>query len=402
MNQIKNQNHQQNLKTKLRSWLPAALLFISVVALVFTTVSAFAHTQVTQKAKLAEPRLIDIGDGNAKWVTFGETLALSERAHQENRCGGYFDLTDAPAVTQTEALPMVEWFKLNLADRPMTQASYLSNALSQLDSSVMKNTVAKLSSFKNRYYEAPTGVEAVDWIKSQYEQMSKGRNDVTVELFKHSKWAQPSVIATVRGQKTPNEIVVIGGHLDSINQMGFGSNTQTAPGADDNASGTATVMEVFRVLVQSGFRPDRTIMFMGYAAEEVGLRGSQDIANTFKNQNKSVVAVVQFDMTGYNGTQGKIVFMTDFVSPELTKFSGKLVDTYVKAPWATDRCGYACSDHASWTKAGYPSIMPFESSMSDSNRAIHSVKDTIDRLDFDHALIYAKLGLSFAAELSRD
>lgn len=390
---------------------PAALLVVSVLALIFSSVQVFAHTHspvnlnsltAEQKAILAEPRLIDTGDGKPRWVTFGETFELSEKAHMDGRCGGYFDLTDAPEIVNNDTLPMVEWFKLDLNDRPMTQASYLSDALKNLDSKSIQATVAKLSSFKNRYYQAPTGIEAAEWIASQYRSLAKSRSDVQVELFKHNAWAQPSVIATLRGQKKPDEIVVIGGHLDSINQGGWGSNSQTAPGADDNASGTATVMEVFKVLVQTGFRPDRTIMFMGYAAEEVGLRGSQEIANTFKNQGKAVVAVAQFDMTGFNGSRGNIVFMTDFVSADLTKYAAKLVDTYVKAPWSTDKCGYACSDHASWTKAGYAAIMPFETKTGEMNRAIHTTNDLIGRLDFDHALMFARLGLSFVAELSRD
>ena len=51
-----------------------------------------------------------------------------------------------------------------------------------------------------------------------------------------------------------------------------------APGADDDASGIATLTEVIRVALANGWKPKRTVKFMGYAAEEVGLRGSNAIA----------------------------------------------------------------------------------------------------------------------------
>jgi leucyl aminopeptidase len=364
---------------------------------------AFAHSHTSDlftAQELAEKRLIDKGDGIIHSMTLSEALKLSEKAHLDNRCGGFFDVTDQPQVSR-ETLPFVEMFRLNLADRPMTQQAYLQEALSQLDSQRLFKTVTDLSAFRNRFYKSPYGVKSAEFIAEQFKVIAKNRSDVKVELFKHS-WAQPSVIATIEGQgPNKNEIVVIGGHEDSINQGAFGSKEQNAPGADDNASGIATVLEVYRVLIETGFKPNRTLMFMGYAAEEVGLLGSQDIANSFKKDKKAVVAVVQFDMTGFAGAGDQVVFMTDFTNPELTAFSQKLMDTYVKAKWSTDKCGYACSDHASWTKAGYFSVMPFEATMSTDNKDIHSSRDLISKIDFKHGLHFAKLGLAFMAELSQ-
>jgi leucyl aminopeptidase len=277
---------------------------------------------------------------------------------------------------------------------------YLDSSLALLDASRVSDTVKQLSSNRNRYYRSSYGVQAAKWIADQFRDLARSRSDVKVELFSHS-FEQPSVIASIAGQGPhKNEIVVIGGHEDSINQSAFGSREMTAPGADDNASGVATVLEVFRVLLQSGFKPDRTLMFMTYAGEEVGLLGSQDIANRFRNEGKSVVAVMQLDMTGFPGAGNQVVFMTDNVSPELTKFSQKLMDTYVRVRWSTDRCGYACSDHASWNRAGFSAVMPFEATMSTDNKDIHTTRDLIGKLDFNHGLAFMKLGLAFMSELS--
>jgi len=345
-------------------------------------------------------RLIDRGDGSApKRMKLKDAFKFSKAAHEAGRCAGFMDVTNQPKITRK--LPLaVESFKLKLEDRPLTQALYLDSSLALLDSARVSDTVKQLSSNRNRYYRSEHGVKAAQWIADQFRAVSRNRMDVKVDLFSHS-WEQPSVIASIAGQGPHrNEIVLIGGHEDSINQSAFGSREMVARGADDNASGVATVLEVFRVLIQSGFKPDRTLMFMTYAGEEVGLLGSQDIANRFRKDGKSVVAVMQLDMTAFPGAGNRVVFMTDNVSADLTKFSQKLMDTYVKVEWSTDKCGYACSDHASWNRAGYSSVMPFEATMSTDNKDIHTTRDLIGKLDFNHGLAFMKLGLAFMSELS--
>ena len=274
--------------------------------------------------------------------------------------------------------------------------------LEQVSVENLVSTVGRLSTFHTRYYDSPTGVQAAESIRDQFKELSAGRSDIEVELVPHS-FRQPSVRARIRGQGPhANEIIVIGGHEDSINQSGFGPRPgERAPGADDDGSGTATVIEVFRVLAQSGFRPDRTIEFMTYAAEEIGLRGSQDIAQHYRAENKQVVAALQFDMTAFPGESHEITMITDYVDPSLTRFVTKLIDEYVQIRWGEDTCGYACSDHASWNRAGYPSAFPFEAPTAEMNHALHTARDTIDRLDLAFGAAFAKIGVAFAAELGR-
>jgi len=379
-------------------------IILSTFAVLFST-SSFAHLPGEAQSffnwqELAEQHLIDTGNGNAKWMSLADALHLGELAHKSGRCGGFFDLTGMQKVSSAPLMP-VESFRLSLGDREMSQQVYLQEALSQLETQNIFKTVTDLAAFRNRFYKSDTGVKSANLIADRFREIAKNRSDITVELFKH-KWAQPSIVVTMKGTgPKADEIVVMGGHEDSINQSAFGSLSMNAPGADDNATGVATILEVFRVLVDSNFKPNRTLMFMTYAAEEVGLLGSQDIANSFKSAKKAVVAVVQFDMTSFAGAGDQVVFMTDFTNPELTNFSQKLLDTYVKAKWSTDHCGYACSDHASWHKAGYMAVMPFEATMAGDNKDIHTARDLIGKLDFQHGLHFAKLGLAFMAELSQ-
>lgn len=328
---------------------------------------------------------------------------ISYFMHDEfNRCGGFvFHESEQEAINTLQSED-----KRALAKNSFSVYYQIDNektvrdALTQVDAAKIKKTIEKLSDFNNRYYQSETGVEAAKWIQNEWKALSAHRNDVTVELFEHRSWSQPSVIMTIKGQS--DEIVVVGGHLDSI--AGFWGRTNArAPGADDNASGIATITEVIRVLMDTNFKPQKTIKFMGYAAEEVGLRGSKEIAQAMHSQGANVIGALQLDMTNFKGSEKlDIVMMTDYTNEEQNAFVGTLIDTYLPdVSWGYDKCGYACSDHASWHNEGFPASMPFESRMNESNRNIHTSRDTLDqsRGSTSHASKFARMALAFVLEL---
>lgn len=335
--------------------------------------------------------------------------ALSELMHEKfNRCGGFIvhdSLDEALNVVDNEQDRFMAK-SLNLFNYTITEGNRVQSMISKVSEFNIREMILKLSSYRNRYYKAQTGVDSQAYVKATWEKLASGRSDVSVDYFQHSRWPQPSVIMTVEGSSMKDEIVVIGGHADSI--AGFwGRERAKAPGADDNASGISTITEVIRIMMDSGYKPQRTVKFMAYAAEEVGLLGSKAIANSFKKGGKNVVGVVQFDMVNHQGTNNlDIVFMTDFTNEAQTKYMGKLIDTYMTdVKWGYSKCGYGCSDHASWHNAGYPASMPFESTMGDINRKIHTANDTINvpgsNGTADHAEKFARLGVAFVVEMGK-
>jgi leucyl aminopeptidase len=239
-------------------------------------------------------------------------------------------------------------------------------------------------------------------VGSRWAQLAKNMPGAEMKLVAHSAWKQPSVILTVPGSEKPEEIVVLGGHLDSISGWSGGAGAR-APGADDNASGIAVLTEAIRILGEAGFRPKRTLQFMGYAAEEVGLRGSLDIAKQYRNSGAKVVGVIQFDMTNFAGNGEPIFLLTDNVDPALTAHLKKLVEAYTGVPAAETSCGYGCSDHASWTRSGYPASAAFESSFDGMNHNIHSDRDTLANSggNASHSVAFAKLAVAFAVETAK-
>jgi len=323
---------------------------------------------------------------------------LSEIMHNNfKRCGGYIFHESLEAAQQYTA-KLASLPPEVLVNYTIDNPAGVNSLLNELSSSNLTSTVNSLSNYHNRYYTSSTGKDSANWLKSHWASMSSSRSDINVELYNHT-WLQPSVIATITGTTNSSEIIIVGGHLDSINLSSPSSGR--APGADDNASGIAVVTETLRAIIASGFKPKRTIKFIGYAAEEVGLRGSKAIAQDYKNSGKNIIGVAQFDMTGYKGTSSKdIVFMTDYTNSGQNTFMKQLIDTYLSdINYGEDQCGYGCSDHASWHNQGFPASMPFESNMADYNSSIHTSGDST--FNSAHSLNFARLSAAFVAELAK-
>ena len=105
--------------------------------------------------------------------------------------------------------------------------------------------------------------------------------------------------------------------------------------------------------------------------------GSQAVANDYKARGVNVVAMSQFDMTAWvkKGTREEVGVIMDYTDNKLTEFNKGLVEEYLSIPYVETQCGYACSDHASWEKVGYPAIFTIESSFANSNHHIHTANE---------------------------
>jgi leucyl aminopeptidase len=330
---------------------------------------------------------------------------LSMFMHKEfKRCGGFMlhdNETDANNLLNSQE---EQWYAKNnsFAAYKIDQEDLVKPMVEQARPENIFATITSLSSFQNRYYKGEFGKKSAAWIKDTWTNLVKGRSDASVEFFPHSNWDQPSIILTIKGSS--DETIIVGGHQDSINGY-MGGGTVRAPGSDDNASGISTITEVIRVLVENSYKPQKTIKFMAYAAEEVGLLGSKEIAKSYKKNNVNVIGVMQLDMTNFKGSnEFDIVMMTDYTNEEQNKFVGALIDHYVPGlKWGFDQCGYGCSDHASWHTQGYPASMPFESTMGTMNHKIHTANDTltVSNNNANHAVKFAKMAIAYVVELDR-
>jgi len=339
-------------------------------------------------AQWSEKRLVQL-DYNSEpiWLTRSELLKLSVKKIK------FADVTE-PITTVAPPQPPP------LPTQPF-QKTIVRKLIPQLNSGNLVEVDNQLANFFTRYYTSSTGVEAAQWIYESATDIIKSLGSKATVNYFNNTFPQPSVIVRFPGRYS-NDVVILGSHLDSVGS----SATGRSPGADDDGSGASSVMEVLRVLTNAyssnnidEWAPNRTVEFHFYAAEEAGLLGSKAIANSYLARGINVVGMMQLDMTGYLGP-GVVGLVTDQVNANLTSFVRLLIDSYLDITWKNTICGYACSDHASWTFAGYRSTFPFETPFGQRNPYIHSAQDTISKLDPNHWLEFAKLGLSFLVELS--
>lgn len=342
-----------------------------------------------------ERYLIDLGQDEFRWVTDAEKWALKREGRR------FFDITDfqkfngAVRVQKTVKFP----------DAPAQNKSIVP-LLDSLKKDNMYDNLKTFSGFHTRYYKSSYGKTSSEWL---YKQVNKTFEDAgqvgLVQFFEHS-WEQNSIIAIIPGKS--DKTVVVGAHQDSVNM--FLPSILPAPGADDDGSGTVTILEALRVLLKDkrivNGEAENTIEFHWYSAEEGGLLGSQAIFSAYEEEGRDVKAMLQQDMTGYThgtyeaGEPESVGVITDYVDAGLTEFIKKVVTAYCDIPYIETKCGYACSDHASASKAGYPSAFVIESDFKYSDKKIHTSDDKIEYLDFDHMLQHARLTLGFAYELA--
>ena len=321
---------------------------------------------------------------------------VSGRLHSYGlACGGVFRLYGDPVV---EGIPDPEPIH-----RAGAKRDHIALAVTMVNPDQILATVEALATIETRYHSTPTGRSVASYLIERYETYANGRSDVTIESYDHgSNTSQDSIRVTIRGQTNPDEVVVLGSHIDSVNWRN-GSSSR-APGVDDNASGTATNLEVFRILMEQGITFDRTVEIHGYAAEEIGLVGSQDVASDYRRDGVNVIAMVQNDMNLYrpDGQEDMIWLVTNNTNAALNNQLAQLIDQYAGVPWDQASLSGGSSDHASWTRKGYAAAFPFEKP-NDYNPHIHTANDNIANSgSFTQAAAFARLNLAYLAHFAGD
>lgn len=295
--------------------------------------------------------------------------------------------------------------RFDVLDFTITQDAFVNQCLNMVNPDNIEETILELQSYGTRYHGNPIAEQAVYDMRDKWQVMADaaGRDDISFRIIDHVGTPMPSLIMTIQGTQDPDEYVIVGGHIDSIT-----SDHDNAPGADDNASGIGTVTEIIRVLLDAGYHPEKTVEFMAYAAEEVGLVGSDEIAQMYYDEGKNVLAYVQFDMTNYKGSSDDITIIEDeYTTADLNLYLIELLEHYNSGgdhtlTYTSSACNYACSDHASWEARGYLASFPFESKFGEHNPNIHTPGDLYSVSGSStHAAKFTKLGLEFIIEVAK-
>jgi Tol biopolymer transport system component len=190
------------------------------------------------------------------------------------------------------------------------------------------------------------------------------------------------------------EYIVIGAHYDHIGRGQFGSLQpgDIHNGADDNASGVAALLRVAETLAV-GPRPTRPILFMAFAAEELGLIGSAHWTRNPTVPLENVVAMINMDMVGRKADNGLVVYGTGTAAEWKEIVGGQLRRKGVQAAFVAD--GYGASDQTSFYMHGIPVLHLFTNTHAD----YHRPSDTWDRIDVEGILTIADLVAGIARDV---
>jgi leucyl aminopeptidase len=354
----------------------------------FLVISLGVLAVVASPVEKIEKRLIKRAENDpGVWLTESEIIALKENKES------FIDITDHPHYPVKNAKPL----STNAIPTTLKFQDTVKNLLARIDRARVEAFVKEFSTFHTRYYQSETGEQSQKWLLSEVQTSLRNYSGVSSVKEVDHGFRQHSVVARIEGSDPTlkSEVVVLGAHQDSLNLRG---STLRAPGADDNASGSVTVLETLRVIAGSGVVPKRSIEFHWYAAEEVGLVGSGAIAQEYSRNGVNVVAMVNFDVDGYQAPGiNDIGIYTDNVNSELTQFLRVLVDGYLDYGRRDTRCGYGCSDHASFHNYGFPAAFPAEVTF---HPQMHSEQDSFENVGFTQVIEFVKLAVGFAVEIA--
>ena len=269
----------------------------------------------------------------------------------------------------------------------MTNADSLTKTVADLsgENSIMVGGTSY--TLTSRHKNDPQNNIAADYIKQRLEYYGLTVTD--------QWWSSTgrNVFAEQPGTEFPNQKYFICAHYDDISYSG------NAPGADDNASGTAAVLEAARIFANYSF--PYTIVYALWDEEEQGLVGSDYFASQAAAAGDSILGVVNLDMIGWEGNDIDVVEIHTRPIANSYDLSDKMVElnTQYSIGLITNiiNPGITASDHASFWDVGYSAILLIEDYHNDFNPYYHSANDLLQYFDVPYFLKCAQLALATTA-----
>jgi hypothetical protein len=301
-------------------------------------------------------------------------------ADKNETCFGIFPLEDNQVVFDSRA--------------PVTQRApveFIQNLVNKVSRANIESNLTKLVSFPTRHSTSGGYGDAATFARKRLKDLNYQTRlqVVTVDAGKSR-----NIIADKPGEGSgTRNVVITSAHLDSINLQGGPS--APAPGADDNGSGSAGLLEIARVFRDHRSKHDlRLILFGG---EEQGLFGSKRyVASLSQSERKRIRAVVNMDMIGSLNSASRSVLLEGApLSQTVIDGLAQAAATYTQLPVETSLNPFA-SDHVPFINAQIPAVLTIEGADNANNR-IHSANDTLNKIDYEITQEILRMNIGFIA-----
>lgn len=211
----------------------------------------------------------------------------------------------------------------------------------------------------------------------------------TLAPFSYNSTTYYNVVGTLVGKERPNDYYIVGAHYDSVNN----------PGADDDASGVAGILEAARVLSQYDF--GASILFIAFDREEQGLIGSSSWIAAHSTSN--ILGMIELDMISFNygGANAAWIYRainadnraTQDLAAAVTAYSGGLTPAIVGT--------IAASDHYPFGVRGFPAALLIEANYS-NNPNYHKATDSVDTAGYIDYLYATRMTRSAVGYLATE
>jgi len=255
-------------------------------------------------------------------------------------------------------------------------------------------TLMHLASYHTRLSTSDDYHSSAIWVREQLNLMGYSTAIEPVAILGQGQQSY-NIYGEKKGISSESrDIVVVTAHLDSVNHEDgpLGS----APGADDNGSGSAGLLEIARVFRDHKTQQDLRFIFFG--GEEQGLIGSkQYVTNLSTAERSRIIAIINMDMIGIlNTTPASVLLEGAPISQSIIDGLKEAAHTYSTLqveislqPWG--------SDHVPFIDAGMPAVLTIEGS-DQVNINEHSARDKIDHIDMDFALEIVRMNTAFLSQ----
>jgi Zn-dependent M28 family amino/carboxypeptidase len=263
-------------------------------------------------------------------------------------------------------------------------------AAAALSRESFKDDVDRLAFLRTRHSRSAEFIGALEWAKDRLQDLGFVTSVQTVPV---PGGTSRNLIADRTGDGGDRKAVLVTAHLDSVNTQGMAAE---APGADDNASGTAGVLAIAGALAGRTGRHDlRLILFGG---EEQGLFGSRHyVAGLDGAERARISAVVNMDMIAcLNSSHPTVLLEGAPVSQPVMDALAGIAREHTSLAVQTSLNPFN-SDHVPFIDLGIPAVLTIEGTDSANDR-VHTERDTLETLDISLAMEILRMNATFVAQ----
>jgi hypothetical protein len=368
----------------------------------------FIHGEISPDAPVTVILPYAVGDYYIMRIGSGESFAQIPSNLEYVRLGQYAIFRAEPAIAAglsrygwglTRLNPIPQPGERIQHDRPPATVQADSNILEMISIITPESShqlITELSSFATRYSFSQGCRDAEQDVFNRFGEL--GLN-ATYFPFQFGGTNMRNVIGEKLGEVYPESVIIICGHLDCTSEIP----EQLAPGAEDNGSGSAVVLEVARAI--SPFPCELTLRFVTFSGEEQGLIGSDYYAAYVDSQNENIVAVINADMVGYSGPYAQDMYIfSDGLSHSLGALGASIISEYTDldtVPYYETFPRFG-SDHYSFAIRGFPAIFFIDAWFDfDWYPYYHTVADTVGNLNMNQQAAIAQAVAAMAGTLAR-